>query len=108
VNISIKEREKTLTLLEPQMKRLSALFKRCYLKLGRGALVVYTDMVENGHEPNEIDYSVADDAVDMFEDPKSRNDIDRMIANYDHKNEGILILITKSSATWFITCKLKK
>ena len=94
MNISIKERDKTL--------------KRCYLKLGRGALVVYTDMVENGHEPNEINYSVADDAVDLFEDPNSRNDIDRMIANYDHKKEGILILITKSSATWFITCKFKK
>ena len=63
--------------------------------------------MERNHEIDEMDYHSKEDAVDLFDNVKSRTDLKRMISNYDPKRDGILILITETTATWFITCKLK-
>ena len=107
MNTNVNERERALSILESQMNGISMLFKKCYLKIGRGALVLYSHQVQNNHKVNEIDYNAKEDAIDLFDDEKSKNELKTMITNYDPKKEGILILITKSTATWFITCKLK-
>ena len=107
MNESINERERALALLESQMNEISMLFKVCHLKKGRGALVLYSHQVKEDHKVNEINYNSQEDAIDLFDDHKSKNDLKDMVTNYDPKKEGILILITDSMATWFITCKLK-
>lgn len=76
--------------------------------MGRGALLVYAnDVIERGL-PNENDYRTKKEMVDIFDDPTSHAKLKEMVDNYDHKNEGILTLITiYSNATYFITVKLK-
>lgn len=103
----IQERENGLRLLDKQLFHISNVFRENYLKKGRGALVVYTFILETNHQLSSIDYNTKDESIDLFDNEKSRKDLKKLIDNYDPKTEGILILITKSNATWFVTVKLK-
>jgi len=104
---SIQERENTLKILEKQLYQISNTCRKSYLKKGRGALVVHTFLLERNHKLSSIDYNNKDESLDLFNNENSRRKLEKLIDNYDPKTEGILILITKTSATWFITAKLK-
>ncbi len=66
----------------------------------------YPFHVENVPQLSCVDYNTKDQSLDLF-DRKSREDLAKLIDNYDPKKQGILILITKSNATWFVTVMLK-
>jgi hypothetical protein len=104
---SIQEKETTLKLVNNHIDLLSILYKECYLQKGRGALILYPFHVENVPQLSCIDYNTRDQSLDLFDNKKSRRDIAKLIDSYDPKNQGILILITRSDATWFVTIKLK-
>ena len=105
---SIREREDTLLMLDKHMRSLSTFFRKCFLEKGRGALVVYTyPPIEKGYKPNAIDYYSKKESVALFDAKNSKRKLAKMIDGYDGKSEGIMVLITKSNATWFITVKLK-
>lgn len=105
---AIKEKEIALVILEGHIHELSKLYKESYLKVGRGALVLYSDMLEAGHRPSMIDYSTSKQSLDLFDSKNSRHELGEMIDGYDPGSEGILVLITSGKATWFITVKLKQ
>ncbi len=104
---SIQEKENTLKILDKHLTFLSRIYKECYLQKGRGAIVLYPFHVENIPLLSCIDYNNKDQSLDLFDNRKSRKDLSKLINNYDPKKQGILILITKSNATWFLTIKLK-
>lgn len=104
---AIRDREATLLTLQEQIYELSELFKESYLSTGRGALIVHTDLLETGYKPSTIDYNTRFGSMELFDAENSRCQLATMIDLYDPSSEGILVLITKSNATWFITVKLK-
>jgi hypothetical protein len=104
---SIQERENTLKIIDKHLNFLSRIYRECYLQKGRGAIVLYPSRVENVSQLSCVDYNTKDESLDLFDNRKSRKDIAELIENYDPKNQGILILITKTNATWFVTVKLK-
>jgi len=105
---AIQEREKALNILEKQLYHLSNVFKESYLKKGRGALVVHTFILESNPQINSADYRNKNESLALFDSTKSREDLKKLIDNYDPRTEGILILITQAdNASWFITVKLK-
>jgi len=107
MEISIQEKENTLKILDKHLTFLSRIYRECYLQKGRGAIVLYPFHVENIPLLSCIDYNNKDQSLDLFDNRKSRKDLSKLIDNYDPKNQGILILITKSNATWFLTIKFK-
>ena len=78
-----------------------------YVQKGRGALILYPFHVENIPQLNCIDYNTRNQSLDLFDNKKSRNDLAKLIDNYDPNIQGILVLITRSNATWFVTVKFK-
>jgi len=104
---SIQERENTLKILDKHLNFLSGIYRECYLQKGKGAIVLYPFLAENILLLSCIDYNNKDQIIDLFDNRKSREDLSKLIDSYDPKNQGILILITKSNATWFVTIKLK-
>jgi len=70
-------------------------------------LILYPYHVENVPQLSCIDYNTRDQSLDLFDNKKSRRDHAKLIDSYDPKIQGILILITISNATWFVTVKLK-
>ena len=104
---SFQEKGTTLKLVDKHLDFLSGIYKECYLKKGRGALILYPFHVENISQLSCIDYNTRDQSLDLFDNKKSRKDLAKLIDNYDPKIQGILLLITKSNATWFVTVKLK-
>ena len=104
---SIQEKETTLRLIDKYLDLLSKLYKECYLQKGRGALILYPFHVENIPQLSCIDYNTRNQSLDLFDNKKSRNDLAKLIDNYDPKIQGILVLITRSNATWFVTVKFK-
>jgi hypothetical protein len=107
VNSDVTERERALSILESQMNEISVLFKRCYLSSGRGVLLLYSQDVKLSNKVTESSYRTEEEALDLFDNEKSKSDLKQMVREYEPKEEGILVLITKSNATWFVTCKLK-
>ncbi len=103
-----EEREAALALLEPNMYHISRLYRECYLRQGRGGLMLYSDSIINGHVPAPYDYRTTEDLLDLYDDPSSKQSLSDLIETCDPKIEGILTLITSSGATWFVTVKLKK
>ena len=104
---SIQEKETTLKLIDEHLDLLSKLYKECYLQKGRGALILYPFHVENIPKLSCIDYNTRNQSLDLFDNKKSRKDLAILIDNYDPKIHGILVLITRSNATWFVTVKFK-
>ena len=104
---SIQERENTLKIINKHLNFLSRIYRECYLHKGRGAIVLYPFHVENVTQLSCVDYNNKDESLDLFDNRKSRKDIAELIENYDPKKQGILILITKTKAAWFVTVKLK-
>jgi hypothetical protein len=104
---SIQEKETTLKLVNNHIDLLSILYKECYLQKGRGALILYPFRVENIPQLSCIDYNTRDQSLDLFDNKKSRKDLAKLIDNYDPKIQGILVLITRSNATWFVTVRFK-
>jgi len=105
---SITQRDQAISILNSKLKLLSKLYKECYLSMGKGALLVHArDVIERGL-PNEHDYRTKEEILDVFDAPASVAQLKEMINNYDHKEEGVLALITSySNATYFVTVKLK-
>jgi len=105
---AIQERERSLEILEKQLYHLSNVFKESYLKKGKGALVVPTYLLEGNPQISSTDYNNKNESLALFDTANSREDLKKLIDNYDPRIEGILILITQvENATWFITVKLK-
>ena len=104
---SIQEKETTLKLINNNLDLLSILYKECYLQKGRGALILHPFLVENIPQLSCIDYNTRDQSLDLFDNKKSRKDLANLIDNYDPKIQGILVLITRSNATWFVTVRFK-
>ncbi len=104
---SIQEKETTLKLVNNHIDLLSILYKECYLQKGRGALILHPFHVENIPQLSCIDYNTRDQSLDLFDNKKSRKDLANLIDNYDPKIQGILVLITRSNVTWFVTVKFK-
>jgi len=105
---SIQNREKALEILTNQLDHLSTVFRESYLENGRGALVVHTFLLEENHQVTSTDYRTKNQSLFLFDNKKSKEDLQKLIDNYDPKTEGVLILITQpDNATWFITFKLK-
>jgi len=76
--------------------------------MGRGAMLVYASDVIEGRLLSKYDYRNKEEVLDVFDTPTSHAELEEMIDKYDHKNEGIMTLITSySNATFFITVKLK-
>jgi hypothetical protein len=107
MKLSIQERESTLEELEKHLEYISRMYKECYLEKGRGSIILYSFHVNNIKQLSCIDYNTEDESLALFEDKKSRSDLRKLINNYDPKKQGVLVLITKSTATWFITVNLK-
>ena len=105
---AINQRDKAISVLDSNLAQLSKLYKECFLSMGRGALLVYASDVIEKRLPNKHDYRKKEEILDIFDDPTSHNELEEMIDKYDHKNEGIMTLITShSNATYFVTVKLK-
>lgn len=102
------QRDTALSILDSDLARISSLYKECFLAMGRGAMLIYaTDIIE-GSLPNKHNYRKKEEILDVFNASTSHDELGRMINNYDHKHEGIMILITSySNATFFVTVKLK-
>ncbi len=105
---AINQREKALSVLDSNLAQLSKIYKECFLAMGRGAMLVYASDVIKGRLPNKHDYRKKEEILVVFDAPTSRDKLEEMIDKYNHKNEGIMTLITSSSnATFFVTVKLK-
>jgi hypothetical protein len=104
---NIQERENTLIELEKQIHDISNVFRKSYLQKGRGALVAYTYLLEIDHKLSPIDYNTKVQSIDLFDNKKSRQKLSMLIDNYDPRTEGIMMVISKSNATWFVTVKLR-
>ena len=105
---AITQRDKALSVLDSNLVQLSKLYKECFLSMGRGAMLVYASDVTKGRLPSEYDYRNKEEILDVFDAPTSSTKLEKMIDKYDHKNEGIMTLITSySNATFFITVRLK-
>ena len=102
----IQERDNTLKKLDEHLDLLSKLFRECYVQKAKGAIVLQPFPIDSILQLSCIDYDNKDQSLDLFDNKKSRKDLEKLIDNYDPKNQGILILITKSNATWFVTVKL--
>ena len=104
---AINQRDKALSVLDSNLAQLSKLYKECFLSMGRGALLVYASDVIEKRLPTKHDYRKKEEILDIFDAPTSHNELKKMIDKYDHKNEGIMTLITShSNATYFVTVKL--
>ncbi len=105
--MSTDQIDKALSVLNSNLAQLSKLYKECFLSMGRGALLVYaSDVIENRF-PTKHDYRTKEEILDIFDAPDSHNELENMIDKYDHKNQGIMTLITShSNSTYFVTVKL--
>ena len=104
---SNEEKERALSRLQVDITHLSNLFKECYLKNGKGSLLLYTYSIEEGHRPSQADYRSKHEVLGLFDDPNSKSRLSELIKRYKPNSEGILVLITNTNATWFITVNLK-
>ena len=103
-----EERDRALSLLESKVAQISKLSKECYLKYGKGAFLIFSRAIINGDTLLESDYKKMADALDMFDDPESYGDLSKLINKYNPKTEAIIIVVTSSNATWFVTVELKR
>jgi len=105
---AISQRDQALSILDSNLKKLSNLYKECYLSMRRGVLIVYaSDVIKRG-VPSKIDYRTKEEILEVFDAPSSHAELEQMIDSYDPKTEGIMTLITSySNATFFVTFKLK-
>ncbi len=110
MKLAIEQRDKAVLHLAQNNQLISDLYRKCYKNIGRGALMLYTNIVVDGIHPDELDYRTKNEARELFDNPKSKSELSQLISNYDPKNEGILILVsdTERYATWFITFKLEE
>jgi hypothetical protein len=65
------------------------------------------DLLDNKLAWSSINYRNKKECLEFFDNMKSMKELGRLIDNYDPQTEGILIIITQSLATWFVTVKLK-
>ena len=103
---NIVERDRALELLEHRLPQLSKLYKECFLGKGRGTLLLHTSAVERNLPMSSVDYNKKNESLDLFDNGNSRFELRKLIDTYNPTFEGILILISESSATWFVTVKL--
>ena len=104
---SIVERDRVLGLLEQRLPPLSKLYRDSHISKGRGALVLHTSAVERNLSISDVDYNKKNESLDLFDRANSRSELRKLIDTYDPTTEGILILISESSATRFVTVKLR-
>ena len=102
------ERDQALSVLGSNLKKISKLYKECYLSKGRGALLLYAQDVIRVGMPNDKQYRIKEELLDVFDSPDSQAEIVEMVDGYNPQKEGIMTLITShSNATFFITVNLK-
>ena len=101
----IEERDQALSILNSKLRKLSTLYKECYLSQGRGALLVYTqNIIGRKTMPTWADYRTKKEMLDIFDTPKSQTELGELIDNYDQRKNGVMLLITSySNATFFVT-----
>ncbi len=105
---AINQRDKALSVLDSYLEQFSKLYTEYYFAMGRGAFLIYASDIIEGRLPNKHDYRKKEEILDVFDAPASHDELEEMIDRYDHKNEGIMTLITSySNATYFVTVKLK-
>lgn len=105
---SIEERDMTLAALEPHVFEMSAVFRKCCLSLGKGALLVYADSVLAGHIPGANSYRTRKEILELFDNVDSTVSLNKLIEAYDPKSEGVMVVITSiNNASYFVTVKLK-
>ena len=103
---SEEERKNAFIQLEKLSDHLIDLFMKSFKEKNRGALIIRTFSLDiEGHKFSPIDYNNRNDSLDMFDTEGGRNKLSELIDNYNPEAEGIIILITKSRATWFATFK---
>ncbi|MFZ4860007.1 MAG: hypothetical protein ACOYL3_26890 [Desulfuromonadaceae bacterium] len=109
MQVIIQEREAALAVLEQHIYGISKIFRESYLKFGRGALIVYTDIPLTGRLPSSKDYNGKQQSLDLFDSMNSKRELAEMIDGYAPNSEGVMVLISTSDtlATWFVTVKLK-
>ena len=105
---AINERDDALSILNPNLRQLSQVYRLCYLSMGKGALLAYAKDIISKRLPSKINYLTKEDLLDIFDSPTSESRLIKIIDNYNPRTEGILILITDySNATFFVTVNLK-
>jgi hypothetical protein len=103
---AIDQRDKALSILNSNLAHLSKVYKECFLSMGRGAMLVYAIDVVDGILPDEHNYRTKREILEVFDAPKSSEQLGKMIDNYNQSKEGIMTLITDySNATFFVTFK---
>jgi hypothetical protein len=102
------ERDQVLSILDSNLKKLSKLYKECYLSMGNGALLVYAQDIIGAGIPSKMNYRTKEELLDVFDLPSSQASLVEMVDNYNPKKEGIMTLISShSNATFFVTVNLK-
>jgi len=102
----ILEREAALAILDPQIHELSTLYRECHLKLGRGALIVYGELLESGYRPSILDYNSCRQCLDQLGELKNKRKLAEMIRENDPESEGVMVLVNLT-VIWLITVNLK-
>ena len=101
------ERDMALSTLNGNLIALSKTYKECFLAMGKGGLLVYTQDILHGKIPGKHHYRTKQELLVLFDQPVSHNQLGNLIDHYDPKREGIMVLITShANATYFVTCKL--
>lgn len=86
-----QERADALSMLEEHIFELSNVFRESYLRSGRGALIVYTYLLNEGHRPTSIDYNSRKQSLDLFDTASSKSQLEKMIDGYNPSSEGVQI-----------------
>jgi len=73
---SIQERDNTIRKLDKHLNFLSRIFRECYLQKGIGAIVLYPLRADDTLQLSSIDYRTKDQSLDLFDNRKSRKDLE--------------------------------
>ncbi|HLC15240.1 MAG TPA: hypothetical protein VJL89_03320 [Thermodesulfovibrionia bacterium] len=76
---NITERDRALKILEEQIFTISSTYRESYLAHGKGALIVYTDLLDNNLAWSSINYRNKKECLEFFDNMKSRKKLGRLI-----------------------------
>ena len=103
------QRDKAVEILQGRISQVSNIFRKGYLAMGRGALLLYAeDVIKNQHVSVE-NYRDRKESLLLYDNENSKNQLAQMIDSYNPKTQGIMVLISSdsSNSTWFFTVFLK-
>ena len=103
---SEEERKTVFIQLQKRTDHLIDVFKQSFKEKNRGVIIVRTFSLDiEGHKFSSLDYNNRNDSLAMFDTEEGKKKLSELIDNYNPEAEGIIMLITKSRATWFATFK---